>query len=100
MRAVVPSSKVGSCESANAAADRDSAVEAAGFAAVVRAGAVPGAAVAGLAAVPLGATFWPSADVPANAVSRAATIVILRISDVSPGQASQRLVTNLKRVAF
>jgi hypothetical protein len=93
----VPSSKVGSCDSASAAAERDSGVDAgaAGFAAVACAGfagvacagfATPaGADVAGLTGggavpAPAGAGLWPNAGAVASIVAMA-RIVILRMSD-------------------
>src|SRR5712671_3981697 len=87
MRCAVPSSKVGSCDSANAAAERDSGVDAAtaGFAAAACEGfaAPAGADVTGLAgsgAVPEPAAPWASAGAVASMVATA-TIVILRIGD-------------------
>src|SRR3984957_299619 len=83
MRCAVPSSKVGSCDSARAAAERDSGVEAAAglIGAACIAGVAAGAAVAGLAgAVPMAGAFWPDAGAAASSVAMA-TAVIVRISD-------------------
>src|ERR1700729_2278278 len=90
MRCAVPSSKVGSCDSAKAAAERDSGVDAvaaltgvargAGFVAPVG-GALTGLAVSGAAAGPAGPVLWPNADALASIVAMA-TIVILRMEGV------------------
>src|SRR5450755_987654 len=90
MRCAVPSSKVGSCDSAKAAAERDSGVDAAaGFtAAVCRAGfvapvggAVTGLAVSGAEPGPAVPAFWPNAEAVVSIVAMA-TIVILRMECV------------------
>src|SRR5580698_3259250 len=72
MRWAVPSSKVGSCDNANAAAERDSGVDAVatGFAA---------AGLTGAAAVP---TSSANAGAPAS-VDAMATMVIIRMSGAS-----------------
>src|SRR5580692_10532483 len=85
MRCAVPSSKVGSCDSARAAAERDSGVEAAAglIGAACGAGLAAGAAVAGLAgagAVPMAGAFWPDAGAAASSVAMATTVIV-RISD-------------------
>src|ERR1700739_280093 len=101
MRSAVPSSKVGSCDTAAQPADRDSGVEAAGFAVAARAGVVPEAAAAGLAAVLLGATFCPIAGGAAKAAIATATIVVLRMRVSVPGAGRffGRLISS-RRVAF
>src|ERR1700677_2870893 len=89
MRCAVPSSKVGWCDSAKAAAERDSGVDAAaGFrGAACRTGFVaPGGAVTGLAAsgaAPGSAVpaLWPNADALASIMAMA-TIVIVRMERV------------------
>src|SRR3974390_2146030 len=92
MRCAVPSSKVGSCDSASAAAERDSGVDAApaDLPGVVRAAAAPpvGASAAGLAAgaglaVPGDPAFWARAGVVASK-RLTARIVVVRISKI-PG---------------
>src|SRR5450756_1005001 len=93
MRCAVPSSKVGSCDSASAAAERDSGVDAAaaGFAGVAWAGVAAPAdnvvtGLAGKAAGPEPATFEPSANAGTLAsIVAMATIVILRMSDAPWG---------------
>src|ERR1700679_883364 len=94
MRCAVPLSKVGSCDSAKAAAERDSGVDAvaaltgapcgAGFVAPVG-GAVTGLAVGGAAAGPVVPALWPNADALASIVAMA-TIVILRMACVLFGK--------------
>src|SRR5260370_42117909 len=94
MRWAVPSSKVGSCDSASAAAERDSGVEAgAALGAATRAGfaAIPGLAgaaatgFAGAGAMPGAAGFalWPSAGALAS-IAAIAAIVIARIGMYLP----------------
>src|SRR6516165_6052371 len=94
MRCAVPSSKVGSCDSASAAAERVSGVDAATAAlpGIVRAGPAqpPGAAAEGLGtgaglAAPAGLVFWANAGAVANK-SVTARIVVDRISKI-PGDA-------------
>ena len=89
MRCAVPSSKIGSCDSAKAAAERDSGVDAAagliGVACATGVAAPAGAGVAGLAgagAVPelTAPAFWPNAGATASIVAMA-TMVILRMSE-------------------
>src|ERR1700722_359570 len=86
MRCAVPSSKVGSWDSAKAAAERDSGVEAAGLigaACVAAVAAAAGAVVAGLAgggAVSMAPAFWPDAGAAASNVAMA-TMVVVRMSD-------------------
>jgi hypothetical protein len=90
MRCAVPSSKVGSCDSAKAAAERDSGVDAAaaltgaacgaGFVAPAG-GAVIGLAVGGAAAGSVVLALWPNADALASIVAMA-TIVVLRMEGV------------------
>src|SRR5437764_2847720 len=92
MRCAVPSSKVGSCDSASACAERDSGVDAApalgaaprtGFAATL---GFAGAALAGFAgACAAGGAvvfeLWPSAGTLTSIVAMA-LIVILRIREI------------------
>jgi hypothetical protein len=87
IRCAVPSSKVGSCDSARAAAERDSGVDAAaGFiACAAGSAALAGAAVTSLAGSggvpePAMPALWPNAEVVASIVAMA-TIVILRMFD-------------------
>jgi hypothetical protein len=84
MRCAVPSSKVGSCDSANSAAERDSGVDAAdGFGAPACAARVVGAA--GFAAAPAGVALWPNDGAVASMVAMAMMVVLVRISD-APGR--------------
>ena len=85
MRCAVPSSKVGSCDSANAAAERDSGVDAAaGFRACAAFAVAPGVAagLAGSGVVPEPAMpeLWPNTGAAAS-VEAMATIFIIRIFD-------------------
>jgi hypothetical protein len=85
MRWAVPSSKVGSCDSANAADDRDSGVDATAAGLAARAG-FAGAAVAGLAgggAVPAPAwpALWPNAGAVAS-IALTARMVVVRMGNV------------------
>src|SRR5260370_25998466 len=80
MRCAVPSSNVGSCDSAKAAAERDSGVDAAaGLAGVACRGcAVPGLAGSGAVPEPAGPAPCPKADAAASIVAMA-TIVMVRM---------------------
>src|SRR5436305_6273854 len=89
MRSAVPSSKVGSCDSASAAAERDSGVDAGaalgaatrvGFAAIPGLGGAAAIGFAGAGAVPglRGIALWPSAGALAS-IAATAAIVIVRI---------------------
>src|SRR6202035_4826573 len=100
MRCAVPSSKVGSCDSASAAAERDSGVDAAAglIGAVCATGlaAPAGAAVTGLAGTGAGpepAILVPSANAGAVAsIVAMAMIVILRMGN-APGDAAEMALT-------
>jgi phage/plasmid primase-like uncharacterized protein len=77
----VPSSKVGSCERASAAADRDSGVDAAAGLTACAAGAVAAGLAEALAPVVVSA-LWPKAA-PVASIVAMAMIVVVRISDAS-----------------
>ena len=80
IRCAVPSSNVGSCDSAKAAAERDSGVDAAaGLAGVACTGcAVPGLAGSGAVPEPAEPAPCPNADAVASIVAMA-TIVMVRM---------------------
>jgi hypothetical protein len=77
----VPSSKVGSCDSASAAAERDSGVEA-GVAGLTAAWA--GAAMAGLGfgatGIAAGPLFWPNAGQVASNIAETAKNSVVRMA--------------------
>src|ERR1700722_4543965 len=84
MRCAVPSSKVGSCDSASAAAERDSGVDAA-------VAGLAGAACAGFAA-PATAAPWPNAGAAPSIVAMAMAVILRMLA--APGARLTRLRMN------